>query len=786
MKGIKFDIFGSSLTKKGILSILSGMVIVLTGCGHKSVTADYDVIPLPREVAVNPDGGEFHLSGKTVITYPADNDTLRRDAEHLQSYIKLLTGEELKISSVPGDKNVINLNTKPGIENPEGYTLTVTPDRIDIDGTTAAGTFYGIQTLRKSIPAGETGKINVNFPAVVIKDYPRFAYRGAHFDVVRHFFPTDSVKKFIDLLALHNINKFHWHITDDQGWRVEIKKHPLLTEIGSKRSGTVLGRNTEEYDTIPVEGYYTQEQIKDIIQYASDRHITIIPEIDLPGHMQAALAAYPNLGCTGGPYEVWQRWGVSEDVLCAGNDSVYLFIDDVLDEISDLFPSEYVHIGGDECPKIRWEECIKCQARIKELGIKSDKDSKAEEKLQSHVMKHAEDFLATKGKKVIGWDEILEGGISPNATIMSWRGEAGGIAAAQKGNDVIMTPNNYLYFDYYQTLDQDNEPLAIGGYVPLEKVYNYEPIPDSFTPEQGAHIKGVQANLWTEYIKTFPYAVYMELPRMSALSEVQWTDGEKDYDKFLERLPAMMAHYRVNDYPYSMRAYDIKGNVKVDSTANTLSFELEAPQNATIYYSLDGTEPSTSSLLYTGPVKVDKNTRLKAMAAYPFGDSPLFTDSVTFNKATGHPVRLLTPAAPKFAREPSILTNGKNGPQDWKSDEWIGFNGQDVEIMVDLQEPTEFSQVGINVAVNTGAHLFDARKIKVSVSEDGKDWKNMAEEDYPAMQKNVRETLSHQLSFNPTKVRYVKLSMQPERSMPEWHPAKGKNAFLFIDEISLN
>ena len=765
---------------------LAVVLALLPSCRHESLTADYDIIPLPREVNLIADGGEFRLTGKTVITYPAGNDTLRKDAEHLQGYIRLLTGHELRIKESDEDKNAINLNIDQVVNNPEGYQLTVTPEKININAPTSAGVFYGIQTLRKSIPANEKGKYDVVFPSVNITDYPRFAYRGAHFDVVRHFFPADSVKKFIDLLALHNINRLHWHISDDQGWRVEIKKYPRLIEIGSKRPNTVIGHNTDEYDTIPVEGYFTQDQIKDIIQYAADRHITIIPEIDLPGHMVAALTAYPDLGCTGGPYEVWNRWGVSEDLLCAGNDSVYLFIDGVLDEISDLFPSEYIHIGGDECPKVRWEECVKCQTRIKELGLKSDSESTKEEKLQSHVMKHAEDFLASKGKKVIGWDEILEGGVSENATIMSWRGDAGGIAAARKGNDVIMTPNNYMYFDYYQTRDVDNEPIAIGGYVPLEKVYGYEPVPDSFTPEEAAHIKGVQANLWTEYIKDFPQAIYMELPRMAALSEVQWTEGNKDYDKFMKRLPSILAHYQLNGYPYSIRAYDIEGEVEVDTTENTLSFKLTSIEDAPIYYTLDGSEPSVSSQKYEGPVKVSKDSKLKAVADYPFGKSKVYTDSVRFNKATAHPVSLISKPAPKYTNPPVTLANGQIGGDNWNSDKWIGYNGTDAIVVLDMQKPVEISNVSVNTNVDTNSHIFDLRKASVSVSEDGENWTEVASESYPVLTGRTRQINSHSLSFNPLKTRYVRVNLEPEKSIPDWHQAKGNPAFIFIDEISVD
>lgn len=549
--------------KKTCSFLMSGIFLASFACSSDpGQTAVYSVIPLPESIELNNEVPGFHLTKHTKISFPKGNMSLEKNAKFLKDYIKQLTDLDLKITDSSNEKDVIILNDNLGGENPEGYQLSVNKDNITIIGNSAAGNFYGIQTLRKSIPMAERG--NVTFPAVTIYDQPRIGYRGAMIDVARYFFPADTVKEFIDLLALHNINRMHWHLSDDQGWRVEIKSRPLLTEVGSKRSGTVIGHNTGDYDSIPVEGFYTQEEIKDIIDYAADRYITIIPEIDLPGHMGAALAGYPELGCTGGPYEVVQKWGVSKEVLCAGNDSTYVFLDDVLGEIADLFPSEYIHIGGDECPKVRWEECVICQNKIKELGLKSDQKDTKEEKLQSHVIHHVSNFLADKGKKIIGWDEILEGGAAPGSVIMSWRGEAGGIEATKQGHDVIMTPNTYFYFDYYQTDDREGEPDAIGGYIPIEKVYSFEPYPAELTPEEAKHIIGVQANLWTEYIPTYSKMQYMALPRMSALSEVQWSSSPKDYDAFLQRLPQMIRQYDANGYNYFKKVFETKDETSSD------------------------------------------------------------------------------------------------------------------------------------------------------------------------------------------------------------------------------
>ena len=416
------------MNKLSKLTLLCAAFAGMMACSDGKVAkGDYGIIPLPQEVSIT-NGGSFVLTPSTSIIYPEGNDLLKQAGEFLASYIKEATGYAPKVATAKSSKP-IHLSIDKSISNPEGYRLTVTPEGIELAGATEAGVFYGVQTLRKSIPAVAEG-MNIELPAVTINDYPRFAYRGMHLDVSRHFFPADSVKKYIDILALHNMNTFHWHLTDDQGWRIEIKKYPELTKIGSQRKQTVIGHNSGEYDGKPYGGFYTQDEIRDVIAYAKERFITIIPEIDLPGHQQAALATYPELGCTGGPYDVWQQWGVSEDVICAGNEKSMQFLEDVLSEVIDLFPSEYIHIGGDECPKIRWKTCPKCQARIKAEGIKGDKKHSAEEYLQSSVISQMEKFVESKGRHIIGWDEILEGGLAPNATVMSWRGVDGGIEAA--------------------------------------------------------------------------------------------------------------------------------------------------------------------------------------------------------------------------------------------------------------------------------------------------------------------------------------------------------------------
>ena len=515
--------------------------------------ANYEVIPMPQSITLSNSDNQFVLHSGTLISYTSGNEDMARNAQFLQTYLTDQLGYTLRIEpGIASEGIVLKLNEG---QASEGYTITVDADRVLVEATSPAGIFYGIQTIRKAVPV-EMGAV-VGFPAGVITDAPRFAYRGAHLDVCRHFFSVDSVKTYIDMLVLHNMNKFHWHLTEDQGWRMEIKQFPKLTEIGSVRNGTMIRKDWNSNDSIQYGGFYTQEECREIVKYAADRYITVIPEIDMPGHMVAAVTAYPELGCTGGPYEVRTIWGVSEELLCAGNEKVYDFVDKVLDEVMDVFPSKDIHIGGDECPKTEWEKCPKCQSKIKALGLKKDDRFTAEQKLQAYFTKHVDEYLTKHGRNAIGWDEILEGGVSENATVMSWRGESGGIEAARLKHRVIMTPNTYCYFDYYQSKDRDNEPFAIGGFLPIKHVYDYEPLPVNLTPEEQSYIWGVQCNVWTEYIPTFSQVQYMMLPRGAALAEVQWSFPEaKDYEKFKnERLPRLIKIYELYGYNYSRRIY---------------------------------------------------------------------------------------------------------------------------------------------------------------------------------------------------------------------------------------
>ena len=759
------------------------LLVLAAACSSVQQSADYRVVPLPNEITPM-EGKAFTLDNRVKILYPEGDADMQRNAGFLAGYVLESTGKTLAVEAGATGSHAIVLRLGLQTENPEAYLLEVNEDQVTITGSSAAGVFYGIQTLRKSLPVAKDAQVVL--PPVRVNDAPRFAYRGMMLDVCRHFFSLDSVKRYIDILALHNINRFHWHLTDDQGWRIEIKKYPQLTQIGSQRKETVIGRNSGKYDGIPYGGYYTQEEAREIVAYAKDRYITVIPEFEMPGHMQGVLAAFPELGCTGGPYDVWTQWGVSEDVICAGNDKSLELIKDVLAELIEIFPSEYIHVGGDECPKTRWEKCPKCQAKIRQLGLKDDKEHTAEQRLQSYIITEAEKFLNAHGRKIIGWDEILEGGVAPNATVMAWRGAGEGVKAAKMRHDVIMVPTTYFYFDYYQTNILDEEPLAIGGYVPIEKVYSFEPYQKELTAEENKHIIGLQANLWTEYITSFRHVEYMVLPRMAALSEIQWTQPQfKDYGDFLERMPKMFDIYDIYGYNYARHLFDVKANFLPDTVAGTLTVTLSTLDGANIHYTLDGTKPSANSPKYTGPLTLKENCTFKAAAIRPAGSSRVYTAEINLNKASLKPIALLQPLkAPYIFNGALNLVDGLTGDANYKTGRWIAFYGNDMEAVIDFKQPTEISSVEIHTCVEKGDWVFDARGFSVAVSDDGKNFTAVASEDYPvATPDSPNGVLAHKLTFEPRNARYLKVVALSERRIPDWHTGKGYTGFLFVDEI---
>jgi hexosaminidase len=513
-----------------VVTLVSSQAIFVSKAQTKPLV---DIIPVPASTVLGK--GTFLLSSKTKIVILENTPEFNETAKYLANQLKSENQLSLEVVSTPKIiKNSIVLKIDGAVKGKESYELDVTKNDIILNGADQAGLFYGVQSLLQLAYSGKNGAKDCSIQCMQVKDAPSFVWRGMHLDVCRHFFSAEFVKRTIDMLAMYKINTFHWHLTDDQGWRIEIKKYPKLTEIGSWRNETMVGPYSDtdpKFDGIRYGGYYTQEQIKDVVAYAQKRHITIVPEIEMPGHAVAALSAYPEFSCTGGPFKVYTKWGVSDDVYCAGKEGMFGFLEDILEEVVDLFPGEYIHIGGDECPKIRWKACPFCQKRIKDEGLKDELE------LQSYFVKRIERFVASKGKKLIGWDEILEGGLPERASVMSWRGYEGGIEAVHTGHDVVMTPGEFCYFDHYQSQDKAKEPLAFGGFLPLEKVYSFSPVPPQLSALEAKHVLGAQANVWTEYIPSEKQAEYMIFPRIFAMAEILWSPKvNQDYNQFLVRL----------------------------------------------------------------------------------------------------------------------------------------------------------------------------------------------------------------------------------------------------------
>ncbi|BEG62130.1 glycoside hydrolase family 20 protein [Coprobacter fastidiosus] len=766
----------------------------IISCKQQNAPNTYSVIPYPNSLV--PEEGSFVFNKKTkmICTLSLDSasqEVVRNFSALLNNVAGLKT--ECIVEEEKGEKNIVFFDLDTSIAN-EGYSLDIDPSKIIIKASSAAGFYYAVQSLKQLLPIAVYGDKESDsvekweVPCVHIDDAPRFSYRGMHLDVARHFFSVDEVKRYIDLLAMHKLNVFHWHLTDDQGWRIEIKKYPKLTEVGSIRKHTMVEKNFDQYDNTPYGGYYTQDQIRDIVNYAKERFITIIPEVDLPGHMVAALASYPSLGCTGGPYEVQGMWGVHPDVLCAGKEETYEFVTDVLSEVIELFPSRYIHIGGDECPKDRWKKCPLCQARIRKLGLKTDKEHTAEERLQSYFMTRVEKFLNENDRQIIGWDEILEGGAAPNATVMSWRGTDGGVQAAKLRHNVVMTPNTYLYFDYYQSEDTQAEPLAIGSYVPLERVYDFEPVPDTLDNDSKKYILGAQANLWTEYISDFKQVEYMLLPRLDALSEVQWTRPEnKNWVNFLDRLQHNIQVYDLKGYNYGKHIFGINPEYRIIPEKHCIEVTLRTQGDAPVYYTLDGTVPTEKSTRYTQPIELTENTDLKAIVVRPGMKTNMFEKEYVFNKATARKITLNSAPNDRYTfKGGQTLVDGMIGDMGFATGRWIGFSPGDLDAVIDLGETTFISKVELGILFDKDNWIFPSDHISVLVSQDGVKYNSVADTVLVLPDQSVKnDRMIQGVAFDPVNTRYVKIKANSVKSLPAWHGAKGKPGFLFVDEINI-
>jgi hexosaminidase len=665
------------------------------------------------------------------------------------------------------------------VTHTEGYRLVVAPHRITVTGHDAAGVFYGLQSLSQLLPPGTRGALRV--PGCVVEDYPRFGYRGMHLDVSRHMFPMPVLKKWLDILAFYKINTLHWHLTDDQGWRIEIKKYPRLQSVAAYRNETLIGHKKElphRFDGQRYGGYYTQAEARDLVRYAAERHITVIPEIEMPGHALAALTAYPALGCTGGPYQTAIFWGVFDDVFCAGNEATFSFLEDVLDEVAAIFPSRYLHIGGDECPKVRWQACPKCQARMKAEHLPDERA------LQSYFIRRISQHLATKNRRIIGWDEIMEGGLTPGATVMSWTGEQGGIEAARLGHPAIMTPEKYVYLDYYQSLYL-TDSLAAGGYTPLSKIYQYEPVPATLTATQASYIRGVQANVWTEYMPNSRKAEYMLFPRLLALAEIAWSP------KAARNLPSFLTRTRAHDR--QLQTLGVAANHTFDQITDTLragpgnlpllQLRTSAPTGE-IHFTTNGQAPTAQSPRYLGPVLIEHSCVVKAgLFVGEVRMQSLYTKQFDINLATGKPVTLATPPAGNYA-PPTLwgLTNGVAGSPCYNDGQWFGFSGTDLGATLDLGTPQRISAVGTNILNYHWQKMWAPTGLVFSVSSDGVTYQEVYRQaDFPINGINpVRARIA------PVQARYVRVRGTNQGVIPAGAYGAGGKAWLLLDELLVN
>ncbi len=752
------------------------------------------IIPKPEKMKIK--SGVFVISPETKIWLQPADEAIDSVGYYLADMLNSAGGFKFTADAYPcgkeSDASAIVLSTAEADESlgDEGYSLSVQTNKITIKALKPAGLFYGVQTLRQLLPVEIERTVltcqntNWTIPCVDIRDVPRYRWRGMHLDVSRHFFDKYFIEKYIDYLALHKLNRFHIHLTDDHGWRVEIEKYPKLTQVGAYRKESMIGEKRNligKYNGIAHGGFYTKDEIRDIIAYAQNRFITVIPEIEMPGHCTAALAAYPELSCTGGAFEVGVDWRNYADVFCAGKEETFSFLQDVLSEIIDLFPSEYIHIGGDECRKARWQACPNCQARIGSENLKN------EDELQSYFIKRIEKYLISKGRKLLGWDEILEGGLAPEAAVMSWRGIEGGIKAAKQGHDVVMSPLTHCYFDYYQGLP-DFEPLTIGSYLTLEQVYTFEPTPSELTGSEAKHILGGQGNMWTEHQATPAEVEYMVFPRISALAEAVWSPAKlRDWDDFCRRMEKQYHRFDLLGINYSKSAFMSYPKSMVNESDNTLMLTFDTQlSNAEIRYSLDGNEPGPESALFEAPFQLKKSTVVKA-GIFKNGQlrGPVAGREFIMHKAVVRPVTLLNAPNKKYnIGNYANLTNGMRGTDIFNSGLWTSFEGNNFEAVVDLEEIMPVKKISTEFLQFTGPKIFAPATVEFAVSLDGENFEVVAKIENDLSEKKNEPTIKNfEYELDETTARYVRVIAQNRGVCPLWHPKAGEPAWLFVDEI---
>jgi hexosaminidase len=759
------------------------------------------VVPAPLRLESRP--GAFVLGPSTKILVPESRAEIMPVASYLRVLLGGPTGFDLPVETssepapaAPSGPGAIILRLEdlgPRLGD-EGYLLEAGTDGVLMRAATPAGLFYAVQTLRQLLPPGierpapEAGAGPWTVPAVSIEDKPRFGWRGGMLDCSRHFFPKDFVKRWIDILARHKLNVFHWHLTDDQGWRIEIKKYPRLTEVGAWR----VDREDKHWNARDPQkpgeaaaygGFYTQEDIREIVAYAASRYITIVPEIEMPGHAKAALTAYPDLSCTGGPFTVppGGYWPIT-DVFCPGNDGTFTFLENVLAEVVTLFPGPFVHIGGDEVDKAEWTRCPKCRARMKAEKLGDEKE------LQSYFIRRIEKVLNAEGKRLIGWDEILEGGLAPQATVMSWRGTDGGIAAARAGHDVVMSPTSHCYIDYCQG-DPAYEPLAIGGYLPLSKVYEFEPVPVVLTEAEAEHILGGQVNLWTEYVSDGRHAEYMALPRLAALAEAVWsTRTRRDWEDFAGRIRSLLARYDAAGLNAARSAFLVAIRAGAEPGRNKVRVRLETEiPGLTIRLTTDGTEPGPDSKRYAKPFAVKKTTEVRA-AAFEGRDrlSPAVSaERFLVHAASGCQSVLTSPFSEKYPGGGELaLTDGLLGSKGMNDGRWQGFEGQDLDAAIDLGGSRSVRRIAVRCLQNINSWIFLPSSVEFAVSPDGQTYETVGVigNDVPPQLADV-VIKEFAAAFEARRVRFVRVRARSVGVVPDWHFGKGGKAWLFADEI---
>ncbi|MEM7186496.1 MAG: beta-N-acetylhexosaminidase [Bacteroidota bacterium] len=747
----------------------------MIGCGEQTESAvtSPTLIPKPQQMELR--DGQFLLDDNTRLFAAAP---FEKAVGFLRNYVQLGSSLEIPL----GEQLQANILLLPDASLPaEGYTLDVSEEKITIKASDGRGAFYAVQTLRQLMPVSmESEKAKaldrIAIPSVFIEDAPQFRYRGMHLDVARHFFDVEFVKEYISHLSMLKMNYFHWHLTEDQGWRIEIKKYPRLTSHAAYREETLIGHYNDtphQFDGKRYGGFYTQEEVREIVAYADSLNVTIIPEIEMPGHSQAAISAYPELGCTGKPVPVATKWGVFEDIYCP-TEKTFAFLEDVLTEVMALFPGEYIHIGGDEAPKIQWKESTFCQNLIKELGLEDENE------LQSYFIKRIEAFVNSKGKKIIGWDEILEGGLAPNATVMSWRGTQGAIEAAQDGHDVILTPGSHAYFDHYQA-EHEDEPLAIGGFLPLKKVYSFNPIPSELTREQAQWVLGAQGNVWSEYMTTASHVEYMVFPRILAMSEVVWngpsTSVEEDYPDFLRRVESFMNRLDQLEVNYANHLYDVEG--KVVRKQDSLYYELlTAMDGKSIWYTMNSEEKRK----YEHPIPITGNTRLEA-----YVQNRIHVGEVTYHKGVSASVTLNVEPHPAYATGgKEALVNGVAGSSKRYGDkEWLGFWGDDLEITIDFSEPVEVSKVSTRFFNANGQWIYAPKEVQLRATlSNGEEFgvKQLIELDTDTL---LEEVVVGKTPYPKGSYKRLVLTIPNYGVIPDGKQGAGHKAWTFIDEIRI-